>query len=201
MDNLEARLRSLGQEVAGDLPTLRPRPSDLRRIRVRRHLLAGGGTSAMVLLMVTAVLAGTMWARKDPPRPFTLQTGDTQVISLDPARVHPGDSAQLLVRQAPGTWGLAWTLERREDDSSPWEKVGLLVAGPGDEWPSHFFLGTEADSVFIPDIGFTSSAEIPLQIPELEPGSYRLGQRFIRDQGSTPSEREEWHYAEFDVLQ
>jgi DNA-directed RNA polymerase specialized sigma24 family protein len=50
-------------------------------------------------------------------------------------------------------------------------------------------------------IGFKGSESMALEIPELEPGIYRLGQDFFRKRRGSQGVRIQWHYAEFEVLE
>ncbi|MBA3292055.1 MAG: hypothetical protein H0U17_11275 [Actinobacteria bacterium] len=50
-------------------------------------------------------------------------------------------------------------------------------------------------------IGFKGSESMALEIPELEPGIYRLGQDFFRKGRGSQVDRIQWHYAEFEVLE
>ncbi|MGI8940899.1 MAG: sigma factor [Actinomycetota bacterium] len=50
-------------------------------------------------------------------------------------------------------------------------------------------------------VGFKGSESMALEIPELEPGIYRLGQDFFRKGRGSQAVRIQWHYAEFEVLE
>lgn len=76
--------------------------------------------------------------------------------------------------------------------------MGLLKAGPGKQWRAEFFI--DQGTIGIEDIGFVGPARLPLRIPDLAPGRYRLGQEFIRRGRGPLEERREWHFAEFEVL-
>jgi hypothetical protein len=117
-------------------------------------------------------------------------------LSMQPARVQVGDQAQLNVERGTGSWGLGWHLERKVDSSWGW--VGNMKGGPGNKWKPKFFIGYLGDG--LEDIGFSSPFSLPLVIPKLEAGRYRVGQEFLRKGREPLEERYEWHFAEFEVI-
>ena len=119
------------------------------------------------------------------------------VVSLKPNRVRPGDRAELRVHRSVG-YGLAWVLERYE--GSTWEWAGVLKAGPGKKWEKKFDL-PPLERMDIEDIGLGGPASMLLQMADLPPGRYRLGQDFLRGGKKTPDNVTGWHYAEFEVLE
>jgi hypothetical protein len=157
------------------------------------------------LLAVAVIVGGSaLILRADEPGPTAVpavaspeaDAKDGSVVSLTPERVRSGDSAVLRVERNPGIWGLAWHLERLED--SRWEWIGGLVAGPEDNRDSRFYIGPNAANIGVDDLGFTVDAAMAIEIPELEPGRYRLGQEILVEGSS--KDRTRWHYAEFEVL-
>ena len=124
------------------------------------------------------------------------------VLKVVPDRVRSGEHARLQVVSAPGTWGLYWSLERLQ--GSTWNELGAFLGGPMKlQGKGRFYLGDNAKDLVINDIGFTKPASIALDVPSLEPGTYRLGQRFISgppDRRKTLRERTERHYAVFEVV-
>lgn len=124
------------------------------------------------------------------------------VLTLVPDRVRPGDQARLQVLRSPSTWGLGWTLERRQ--GSTWKEVGAFIGGPVDyRGKGRFYLGDKAKDLVVNDIGFTQPASVSLGVPALQPGTYRLGQGFITGSPAgdkTLHERTKWRYAVFEVV-
>ena len=131
------------------------------------------------------------------PENMPLQTDD--VVSLNPNRLSVGDRAELRVTRNIGVWGLAWHLERQEGSS--WEWIGGLVAGPGNQWKTRFYLGPGAANLGVDDVGFTRTASIAVRVPKLEPGKYRLGQEFFLEGSGSDEGQNQWHYAEFEVVE
>ena len=132
--------------------------------------------------------------------PPTVQEDDAPgAVSLDPNRARVGDRAKLRVNRSRGIWGVGWRLEQH--DGSAWRAIGLLVAGPRKPWEPKFYLGPDWTSIGVDDIGFRGSESMALEIPELEPGIYRLGQDFFRKGRGSQEDRIQWHYAEFEVLE
>lgn len=209
MDELEGRLRALSQEATGELHNrVRPSENDLRRIKFRRTL-SGATAMALIVLIVGASFSVISTLNDDPVVSSTGQTegrapigssGSQQgsAVSLSPDVVRVGDEAKLMVNRAPGIWGLRWRVERRLGSS--WEPIGILLAGPGKMWAPRFYIGKNR-SFGIPDIGFSRPATMTLEVPQLEPGYYRVGSEFLLKEGASFEDRLEWHYAEFEVIE
>jgi hypothetical protein len=124
--------------------------------------------------------------------PPTVQEDDAPgVVSLDPNRARVGDRAKLRVNRSRGIWGAGWMLEQH--DGAAWRAIGLLVAGPRKPWEPRFYLGPDWTSIGVDDIGFRGSESMALEIPELEPGIYRLGQDFFRKGRGSQEDRIQWH--------
>lgn len=124
------------------------------------------------------------------------------VVSIHPDRVRSGDQAELRITDPPGTYGLAWNLGRREGDR--WEYVGGYKAGPKEQWEGHerdrFYFLPEWRNIGIEDIGFQGPASIPIEIPKLDPGKYRLTGEF-EPGPSSDKDSSEWHYVNFEVVE
>jgi len=119
----------------------------------------------------------------------------------DRARIHPtrlkvGQRAELHFARGPAS-GLSWGLYRLEENGL-WQWQGILVGGPGYE--TYFDLAPLDPGGGIDDIAFGFSYSIDIQIPKLDPGTYRLATHSVRDGSRPVHERVEWHYADFEVI-
>jgi len=137
---------------------------------------------------------------EEGPRGYALATDAP--VKENRARIHP---TRLKVDQraelhfAPGrqTSGLTWNLFRLEENGV-WHWRGILVGGPGYE--TYFDLAPLDPGGGIDDIGFGGSYSVDIQIPRLDPGTYRI-LTYSLGGGSRPvDERTEWHYADFEVI-
>jgi hypothetical protein len=124
------------------------------------------------------------------------RVSNAAVLRVEPAEVRAGDTLELHVTRAPGTYGLLWRIDRRNNDS--WEEVGYAFGGPGEWSPGEIKVG-DLGSV-VPLIGFESSATIPMEVGELPVGRYRIGQDFISEGAGTVEERSVWYWAQFEVI-
>jgi hypothetical protein len=99
---------------------------------------------------------------------------------------------------APGekTSGLAWSLFRLEGEI--WHWAGLFVGGPGYE--SYFDIAPLDKGGGIHDIGFGGEYSMDIEIPKLDPGTYRLTTHSIGGGSKPLDERTTWHYADFEVV-
>lgn len=122
--------------------------------------------------------------------------GENQA-SIDPRRLRANERAKLHFAPGRQAAGLRWDLYRL-DEEGLWQWRGILVAGPG--YDSHFDIAPlEGDG--IDDIGFGGRYSMDIEIPKLEPGSYRLATNSIGGRLRAPiHERYEWHYADFEVV-
>lgn len=83
-------------------------------------------------------------------------------------------------------------------DGGLWQWQGLLVAGPGYE--SYFDLAPLDPGGGIDDIGFRGTYSVDIRIPKLDPGTYRLATYSLKGGNKPASEREAWHYTDFEVV-
>jgi hypothetical protein len=201
-------LRNAIQRAGMELPTPHP---DLQQVqRGGKQTLVVRRSGAVVLVVALLVSFFALYPRfisdgkpsevsvgPSGPENMPLQTDD--VVSLNPNRLSVGDRAQLRVARSIGVWGLAWHLERQEGLS--WEWIGGLVAGPGNQWKTRFYLGPGAANIGVDDVGFTQTASIAVRVPQLEPGKYRLGQEFFLEGSGSDESQNQWHYAEFEVVE
>ncbi len=203
-DELRDAVQRAGTELSA------PRP-DLQQVQRRgKRALVVRRTGVVVLAMALFASLFALYPRfisdgkpsevsvgPSGPENMPLQTDD--VVSLNPNRLSVGDRAELRVTRSIGVWGLAWHLERQEGLS--WESIGGLVAGPGNQWETRFYLGPGAANIEVDAVGFTQTASIAVQVPELEPGKYRLGQEFFLEGSGSDEDQNQWHYAEFEVVE
>ena len=122
--------------------------------------------------------------------------GETRA-SIDPTRLRVGQYAELHFAPGRQTSGLRWDLYRLEEKRL-WHWRGLLVAGPGYE--SYFDLPPLDEGGGIDDIGFGGSYSVDIEIPKLDPGTYRLATYSLRNRSRPAHEREVWHYTDFEVI-
>jgi hypothetical protein len=170
------------------------------------NLLARRGLTRYPLPVATstgqvAFLSGTSEERYRPwaaaYRPTNLgRVPVDPVTELRPGVVRSGDRAALLVRRAPGIWGLRWPLQRYQDGA--WTEFGTLLAGPGSHWHAAFH--RPGEDVDVPEIGFVGPALMYLDVPELEPGRYRLVRDFIKNGDGSIEDRTDTYYANFEVI-
>jgi len=118
------------------------------------------------------------------------------------ARIHPtrlkvGQGAELHFAPGRQSSGLSWGLHRLEDNGL-WHWRGILVGGPGYE--SYFDLAPLDPSGGIDDIAFGGKYSVDIQIPKLDPGTYRLATHSVRGGSRPVYERTEWHHADFEVI-
>ena len=108
-----------------------------------------------------------------------------------------GQRAELHFARGPAS-GLSWGLYRLEENGL-WQWRGILVGGPGYE--TYFDLAPLDPGGGIDDIAFGFSYSIDIQIPKLDPGTYRIATYSLKGGSRLPmDEREEWHYADFEVI-
>ena len=201
-------LREAVQRAGMELHTPRPDLEQVKRGGKRTLVIRRSG--AVVLGMALLVSLFALYPRfNSDGKPsevsvepsgqenMPLQTDD--VVSINPNRLSVGDRAELQVTRSIGVWGLAWHLERQEGSS--WEWIGGLVAGPGNEWKTRFYLGPGAANIGVDDAGFTQTASIAVRVPKLKPGKYRLGQEFFIEGSGSDEGQNQWHYAEFEVVE
>jgi hypothetical protein len=141
-------------------------------------------------MMIVLVAVGASVLTRHVPGEMTTLGGPKGLVSITPSQVRPGETATLVVREDAGTWGVGWRVERWTGDR--WKRIGLLSAGPTKDWPAIFDFSRKKN-LGVPLIGFGGGASIPIEIPELEPGLYRVGQDFGYAE-------EDDKYAEFEIL-
>jgi hypothetical protein len=201
-------LRNAIQRAGMELPTPHPDLQQVQRGGKRTLVVRRSGAVVLVVALLVSLFAlyprfisdgkpSEVSVGPSGPENMPLQTDD--VVSLNPNRLSVGDRAQLRVTRSIGVWGLAWHLERQEGLS--WEWIGGLVAGPGNQWKTRFYLGPGAANIGVDDVGFTQTASIAVRVPQLEPGKYRLGQEFFLEGGGSDESQNQWHYAEFEVVE
>lgn len=137
------------------------------------------------------------------PSPSVRLIGD-HVVSIHPERVRPGERAELRITDPPGSYGLAWELDRW--DGSGWEWIGGYKAGPPDLWEGHkkdrFYFLPEVKKIGIESIGFEVPASTPIVIPQIPAGRYRIVGGFELERRTDDGDLvEEWHYGEFEVIE
>ena len=115
---------------------------------------------------------------------------------LHPTRLKVGQRAELHFARGPAS-GLSWGLYRLEENGL-WQWRGILVGGPGYE--TYFDLAPLDPGGGIDDIAFGFSYSIDIQIPKLDPGTYRLATHSVRGGSRPVYERTEWHHADFEVI-
>jgi hypothetical protein len=156
-----------------------------------------GPTAIRIAAGPVALLAGT---RGDVDRPWAgayrpgSEFSIENSISITPNELRPGDRVAFQVRSANDwIWGQDSELQRFQNDE--WVRAGAVVVGPSCCWTGDWALGNEP--AMRDDIGYGGSALMYLEIPDLEPGSYRLKKDFIPTHG----EGREFAYAEFEVTE
>ncbi len=169
-------------------------------------------TLLLLCALAAVVVGGAMILIDDDPtvpasaRPIASPTvdeaspipDDDQVVAIRPERARIGDQVELRIKQTPGIYGLHWVVERLEGSS--WQFFGNLVAGPGKPWEKEkFYLPPNVEGG-ADDIGFDEPASIELEIPQLEPGMYRLVQDFVRSGQGSVEKRTQRHAAEFELI-
>jgi hypothetical protein len=159
----------------------------------RGGLLVGAGPVAIVMYESDE---GPQMRAYRPSNSLDSPNDENRVVSVTPQTVRVGETVTLGIYRSPGVWGLAWPLERREDDR--WVEVGSLNAGPGRAWRPHWSL--DRRGIVTPTIGFGGTAMIRIKIPALEPGSYRLVRDFIKNGPGSVAQRTRTFYAEFEIV-
>jgi hypothetical protein len=136
---------------------------------------------------------------KEGPQGYALATdapASENRARIQPTRLKVGQRAELHFARGPAS-GLRWDLYRLEENGL-WQWRGILVGGPG--YKTYFDLAPLDPGGGIDDIAFGFRYSIDIQIPKLDPGTYRLATHSV-DGGSRPvHERTDWHYADFEVV-
>lgn len=117
--------------------------------------------------------------------------------TIHPTRLKVGQRAELHFAPGRQISGLRWDLYRLEENRL-WHWRGLLVAGPGYE--SYFDLAPIDPGGGIDDIGFGGDYSVDIEIPKLDPGTYRIATSSIKGGSKPVHERMVWHYADFEVV-
>lgn len=117
--------------------------------------------------------------------------------TIRPTRLKADQRAELHFAPGPQSSGLRWDLYRLGEDGL-WQWEGLFVGGPGYE--PYFDLAPLDPGGGIDDIGFGGDYSIDLQIPALEPGTYRIATYSLKGGDRPVRERYVWHYADFEVM-
>lgn len=117
--------------------------------------------------------------------------------TIHPTRLKAGQRAELRFASGRQTSGLRWDLYRL-DENGLWRWLGIFVGGPGYE--SYFDLAPLDPGGGIDDIGFGGDYSVDLEIPELDPGNYRIATYSLKGGRRPVDERVRWHYADFKVI-